>query len=105
MSRILVSPAVRLARRAEAIQNSSAKVSATWTNTGSRIIWTVMPLLRHAHELLAEIFPLQQSDEGLRRVLEALGHVLAVLDPAFLDPLRHVANELGKLGGEVRHDE
>ena len=88
MSRSLVSPRRTRRTRTDAIQISSAKVSATWTNSGSRITWRDMrPTFfsrsgRDAHELLAEVLAAQQPHEGARRVLDALGDILAVLDLA-----------------------
>src|SRR5947209_10779173 len=105
MSRILVSPRLMLAVRADAIQISSPKVSATCTKSGCSTIWIVIGSLRDAHELLAEVLALQQTHEGLRRVLQPRGNVLAIFDAALLDPLRHVADEIGKTRREVRDDE
>src|SRR5690349_5088074 len=105
MSRILVSPRLRLPVRDIAVQNSSARVSATCTKTGSSTILTLIVLLRNAHELLAEVLALEQSHEGRRRFLEAIGDVLAILDAPFLDPLRHLADEVVKAAPEIRDDE
>src|SRR5215207_4465446 len=105
MSRIFVSPRLTLEARALPIQHSSAKVSATWTKTGSRTVWIVMESGRHAHELLAEIPALQHAHKSRGRILQALGDVLAILDASFLHPLRHVADEVTEVRREVGDDE
>src|SRR5829696_7864342 len=51
-------------------------------------------LLRDAHHELAEVLSLEQAHEGLGRVVEALDHVLAVLDPALAQPLADFRREL-----------
>src|SRR4051812_9560097 len=91
--------------RTAAMPSSSAIVRITSTNSGSRIIWMVIRLLRDAHELLAEILALQHAHEGLRRILKTIDDVLAIFDFAFLDPLRHVADEVVKAAPEIRDDE
>src|ERR1044072_729842 len=105
MSRILVSPLLTAPVRALAIQKSTAKVSATCTNSGNRTIWTVIALLRDLHELLAEVLALEHAHEGRRGILEAFGDVLAVLDPPPLDPLRDLADEIVEAPPEIHHDE
>src|SRR4051794_31341717 len=62
-------------------------------------------LLRDAHHELAEVLALEQAHEGLRRVVEAVDHVLAVLDPALAQPLADLGRELTRLGLEVPDDE
>ena len=80
--------------RALAIQNSIAKVSATCTKTGSRTIWTVMTYSAMRTSCLPKFLPFSMPMKACGRILEAFGDVLAILDPAFLDPLRHVADEI-----------
>lgn len=46
-------------------------------------------LLAHLHQQLAKIAAIGQSEECLRRALEALRDVLAVLDATFAHPLAH----------------
>ncbi len=105
MSRILVSPRAMLPVRTDAIQNSSANVSATCTKTGSSTIWMVMAYSAIRTSCLPKFLPFSSPMKACGRVLEAFGDVLAVLDLALLDPLRDVALEVAVLGGEVRHDE
>src|SRR6185437_340546 len=50
------------------------------------------------HHLLAEILALQEADEGARRVLDAVGHGLAVFD---LAPAQILAEPLQRLGPAV----
>src|SRR5712671_2535438 len=50
-------------------------------------------VLRDLHQQLAEVPALEQADEGLRRVLDALHDVLAVLDLARLQRGRHFLPE------------
>src|SRR6185437_11371629 len=47
------------------------------------------------HHLLAEILALQEADEGARRVLDALGHALAVFDLAVAHILAQPLQGLG----------
>ena len=61
--------------------------------------------LRDPHQPLAEILAAQQPDQRARRLLQPVDHVLAVLDAAFLQPRRHVAQEIGVAGGEIADDE
>src|SRR5262245_66525966 len=58
-----------------------------------------------ADDLLAEVLALEQPDQLARRVLEPVGDVLAVLDPALLQPGAHVLEELREPGREVPDDE
>src|ERR1051326_8278819 len=105
MSRIFVSPRATLRVRVAAIQNRRLNVSATCTNSGASTIWMVIVSLRDAHELLAEVLALQEPDESLRRVLQPIRDILAILDAALLDPLRHVADEVGEFRRKVGDDE
>src|SRR4029077_11088881 len=43
-------------------------------------------LSAHAHQRLAEILALQQAHESRRRILEALGYVLAMANAAVFQP-------------------
>src|SRR4029077_6771739 len=52
-----------------------------------------------------EILALEEPDEGCRRALEAVDHILAVFDPPFFKPARHVAKEFALLGGKIADDE
>src|SRR5437588_3521525 len=61
--------------------------------------------LRDLDQQLAEILALQQAEEGGRRVLQPFDHVLAILDLAAAQPLRHVAQEVALLGREIPDDE
>src|SRR5690348_4097113 len=87
--------------RTAAMPSSSANVRITSTNSGSRIIWMVIRLLRDANELLAEVLALQEAHEGLRRIFETIHDILAILDAAVLDPLRHLANEIVEAAPEI----
>src|SRR5271165_3300965 len=96
--------------RALPVQSNNTKVSATWTKSGSRTEASDMCVLPFRfrcdpHHDLAEVLALEQADERARRVLEALHNVLAVCDPALLQPGRGLAQKLGLLGEEIADDE
>ena len=54
---------------------------------------------------LPKFLPLSRPMNACGRVLKPVGDVLAILDPALLDPLRHVAHEIGEACGEIGDDE
>src|SRR5258706_9214086 len=60
---------------------------------------------RDADELLAQVLAAQQADEGLRRVLQALGDVLVILHAALAHPRAGVAQEVGETVAVVANDE
>src|SRR4026208_1938970 len=62
-------------------------------------------LVGHLHQQLAEVAALEQSHEGLRRILQPARDVFAVLDASGLHPLAHIANERGEAMEVVRDDE
>jgi hypothetical protein len=47
------------------------------------------PGLRDLHQQLAEVLALEQAKERGRRILQALDHVLAILDAAAAHPFAH----------------
>src|SRR5690606_34139365 len=63
------------------------------------------PVRPHPHQHLAEVLALEQAHEGLRRALETFEHGLAPLHLPFLDPLGHVAVEVGDAIVVVADDE
>ena len=50
---------------------------------------------RDANHHFTEVLALQQTDERLRRVLQAVNHLLAVFDFPCLHPAPHLLLELG----------
>src|SRR5262245_23469867 len=56
-------------------------------------------------DLLAEVLASEQPDQLARCVLQPLGDILPVLDPALLQPGGHVREELRELCREIPDDE
>src|SRR5215207_10204386 len=80
-------------------------IAASTTAAASESVTRHALLLRDAHHELAEVLALEQAHEGLGRVVEAVDHVLAVLDPALAQPLADLGRELPRLRLEVPDDE
>src|SRR5262249_44710769 len=58
-----------------------------------------------AHQQLAEILALEETEECARRLLQSVDDVLAILDASCTHPFADVAQEVALLGGKVRYDE
>src|SRR5450759_3882221 len=61
---------------------SHAVSNACCAETGRVPMNLSLMTLVYFHQLLAEIFALQQADKSCRRILQAFRHALAVLDAA-----------------------
>jgi hypothetical protein len=57
------------------------------------------------HQQLAEVLALEQAKERGWRILQALDHVLAILDAAAAHPFAHVAQEIRLSSSEIPDDE
>src|SRR5215475_11852755 len=61
--------------------------------------------LRDLHQQLAEVLALEQAKKRGRCVLQALDHVLAILDAAAAHPFAHIVQEIRLPRGEIPDDE
>src|SRR5262249_19968598 len=60
---------------------------------------------RDPHHELAEVSPLEQADEGLRRLFEAFNHILAIAHATLVDPPAHLFVKSRALLSELALDE
>src|SRR5262245_54798848 len=60
---------------------------------------------RHSHDRLSEILALQHADERLRRMLQTVGHVLAVFDAPLGHPRAHFVQELAESIAVIERDD
>src|SRR3954471_11573836 len=62
-------------------------------------------LLAHPHDELAEVATLEETDEGARRILQAVHHVLEVFHLSLLETARHLALELRETVAIIADDD
>jgi putative tryptophan/tyrosine transport system substrate-binding protein len=70
-------------------------------------VWVAsdQPGLRDLHQQLAEVLALEQAKERRGRILQALDHVLAILDAAAAHPFGHIAQEIRLPSSEIPDDD